>query len=90
MVIVSRLVVGLAGGSTSSVLSMISRSTTKEERTSTLSKVFVGRQTGTIIGPAFNLFLKNCNFNVLSLHVGPYNSPGVSIIFLCELFYNEK
>ena len=86
MIIVSRLIVGVAAGSTSSMLSMISRSTTQEERTGTLSKIFTGRQTGMIIGPAFNLGLKYININIGSINVGPYNSPGVSICFF--LFYN--
>jgi len=77
MVVLSRLIVGVSAGSASSIVSMISRSTTKEERTSTLSKIFSGRQTGLVIGPAFNSFLKNSNFYIFSLRVDNYNSPGV-------------
>ena len=33
-------------------------------------------------GPAFNLFLRECNFNIGPFVVNKYTSPGVSIIMV--------
>ena len=92
----SRFIVGLAAGSTSSILGMISRGTTKNQRTAVLSQIFTGRQAGMVIGPAFNLFLRECNFTIFNLHVGPYNSTGVSKVriiliysIVCSLIMGE-
>ena len=78
MIIISRLITGLAVGAGASVLGMVTRVTTKEERTSILSKIFAGRQTGVVIGPAFNLLFVNLNFYIFGFPVNEFTAPGVS------------
>jgi len=77
MVVLSRLINGVSAGVRASVVGMISRGTTQEERTGALSIMYSGRQIGLVIGPAFNLFLKDTNFNIFSFHVDKFTSPGV-------------
>ena len=78
MVLGSRLIAGLGSGSGSSIFGMISRSTTKEERTATFSRLMSLRQIGLVIGPAFNLFLEKLDFFIGPLHVTSLTVPGVS------------
>jgi len=78
MVMGSRLIAGLGSGSGSSIFGMISRSTTKEERTAAFSRLMSLRQIGLVIGPAFNLFLRKMDFYIGNFHVNSYTVPGVS------------
>lgn len=80
--VASRFVVGLGSGTDSSLLSMISRSSTKNERTSLMSYIYAGRQAGLILGPACNFFLRYFNFSLGSIHINQFTAPGVSKILL--------
>ena len=81
MVMGSRLIAGLGSGSGSSILGMISRSTSNEERTAAFSQLMSLRQMGLIIGPAFNIFLAKLDFYIGNFHVNSLTSPGVSDYF---------
>jgi len=83
MVVASRLIMGISAGSTASVVGMISRGTTKEERTGIFSVIFSGRQLGLVFGPVFNYFLQDIpEFYIFSFPVTKYTSPGVRILII--------
>lgn len=77
MVLGSRLIAGVGSGSGSSIFGMISRSTTKEERTAAFSQLMTLRQLGLIVGPACNLFLRKMDFFIGPFHVNADTVPGV-------------
>ncbi|XP_076804912.1 major facilitator superfamily domain-containing protein 8-like [Clavelina lepadiformis] len=96
MVMGSRLIAGLGSGSGSSILGMISRSTSNEERTAAFSQLMSLRQMGLIIGPAFNIFLAKLDFYIGNFHVNSLTSPGIFMALLWVIhellmacFYHE-
>ena len=82
MIVISRLIVGVSIGASSSVISMLTRAVEPKERTTLLSRILSGRQTGVVFGPSLNFFLVYFDFNFLSFKINKYTAPGVSI---CEL-----
>lgn len=75
----SRLIAGIGIGPAASILGMISRATTKENRTSTISLVYSLRQVGDIIGPGFNLILREpiFHFRIGYFNINQYTLPTV-------------
>uniref|UniRef100_A0A3Q2ZPP2 Major facilitator superfamily domain containing 8-like 2 n=1 Tax=Kryptolebias marmoratus TaxID=37003 RepID=A0A3Q2ZPP2_KRYMA len=79
----SRLVAGIGAGAGSSIFSFLTRSTLPEERAGVFAAVMACRQAGLLVGPAFNLFLRLCDFKLGPFVVNKYTSPG---IFMCLLW----
>ncbi|XP_068557812.1 major facilitator superfamily domain-containing protein 8 [Cebidichthys violaceus] len=79
----SRLVTGVGAGAGSSIFGFLTRSTKPEERAGIFAAVMACRQAGLLVGPAFNLFLRLCDFKLGPFVVNKYTSPG---IFMCLLW----
>ncbi|KAK7945830.1 hypothetical protein WMY93_001558 [Mugilogobius chulae] len=79
----SRLVAGIGAGAGSSIFGFLTRSTRPEERAGIFAAIMACRQAGLLVGPAFNLFLRLCDFRVGPFVVNKYTSPG---IFMCLLW----
>ncbi|CAF97546.1 unnamed protein product [Tetraodon nigroviridis] len=77
LLLCSRLVAGVGAGAGSSVFGFLTRSTRPEERAAIFAAVMACRQVGLLVGPAFNLFLRLCDFKVGPFVVNKYTSPGV-------------
>ncbi|MED6249631.1 hypothetical protein ATANTOWER_017280 [Ataeniobius toweri] len=83
LLLCSRLVAGIGAGAGSSIFGFLTRSTLPEERAGIFAAVMACRQAGLLIGPAFNLFLRLCDFKLGPFAVNKYTSPG---IFMCVLW----
>ncbi|XP_046882875.1 major facilitator superfamily domain-containing protein 8 [Hypomesus transpacificus] len=83
MLLCSRLVAGIGAGAGSSIFSFLTRSTRPEERAGVFAAIMACRQAGLLIGPAFNLFLRLCDFKLGPFVVNKYTSPG---IFMCLMW----
>uniref|UniRef100_A0A8C7X191 Major facilitator superfamily domain containing 8-like 2 n=1 Tax=Oryzias sinensis TaxID=183150 RepID=A0A8C7X191_9TELE len=83
LLLCSRLVAGIGAGAGSSIFGFLTRSTLPEERAGIFAAVMACRQAGLLIGPAFNLFLRLCDFKLGPFAVNKYTSPG---IFMCLLW----
>ncbi|XP_033960144.1 major facilitator superfamily domain-containing protein 8-like [Pseudochaenichthys georgianus] len=79
----SRLVAGVGAGAGSSIFSFLTRSTRPDERAGIFAAIMACRQAGLLVGPAFNLFLRLCDFKLGPFVVNKYTSPG---IFMCLLW----
>ncbi|XP_057714138.1 major facilitator superfamily domain-containing protein 8 [Corythoichthys intestinalis] len=79
----SRLVTGVGAGAGSSIFGFLTQSTRPEERAGVFAAVMACRQAGLLVGPAFNLFLRLCNFKLGAFVVNKFTSPG---IFMCLLW----
>ncbi|XP_040027108.2 major facilitator superfamily domain-containing protein 8 [Gasterosteus aculeatus] len=79
----SRLVAGVGAGAGSSIFGFLTRSTKPEERAGVFAAIMACRQAGLLVGPAFNLFLRLCDFKLGPFVVNKYTSPG---IFMCLLW----
>ncbi|XP_054452598.1 major facilitator superfamily domain-containing protein 8 [Anoplopoma fimbria] len=79
----SRLVAGVGAGAGSSIFGFLTRSTKPEERAGIFAAIMACRQAGLLVGPAFNLFLRLCDFKLGPFVVNKYTSPG---IFMCLLW----
>ncbi|XP_023270514.1 major facilitator superfamily domain-containing protein 8-like [Seriola lalandi dorsalis] len=79
----SRLVAGVGAGAGSSIFGFLTQSTRPEERASIFAAIMACRQAGLLVGPAFNLFLRLCDFKLGPFVVNKYTSPG---IFMCLLW----
>lgn len=75
----SRLIAGVGAGGESVILGEISRVTTEAERTGILSTMIAIRQSGLLIGPGLNVFLRLANFNIGPFKVNKYTDPGVRL-----------
>ncbi|PWA17383.1 hypothetical protein CCH79_00011249 [Gambusia affinis] len=73
----------LVAGAGSSIFGFLTRSTLPEERAGIFAAIMACRQAGLLIGPAFNLFLRLCDFKLGPFVVNKYTSPG---IFMCLLW----
>uniref|UniRef100_A0A3P9HJ52 Si:ch211-38m6.6 n=1 Tax=Oryzias latipes TaxID=8090 RepID=A0A3P9HJ52_ORYLA len=78
LLLCSRLVAGIGAGAGSSIFGFLTRSTLPEERAGIFAAVMACRQAGLLIGPAFNLFLRLCDFKLGPFAVNKYTSPGVT------------
>uniref|UniRef100_A0A673AFA7 Si:ch211-38m6.6 n=1 Tax=Sphaeramia orbicularis TaxID=375764 RepID=A0A673AFA7_9TELE len=79
----SRLVAGIGAGAGSSIFGFLTRSTRPDERAGIFAAIMACRQVGLLVGPAFNLFLRLCDFRLGPFVVNKYTSPG---IFMCLLW----
>lgn len=79
----SRLVAGIGTGAGSSIFGFLTRSTAPEDRATVFAAVMACRQAGLLIGPAFNIFLRLCDFHLGPFVVNKYTSPG---LFMCLLW----
>lgn len=79
----SRLVAGIGTGAGSSIFGFLTRNTAPEDRSTVFAAVMACRQAGLLIGPAFNIFLRLCDFQVGPFTVNKYTSPG---LFMCLLW----
>ncbi|XP_041746825.1 major facilitator superfamily domain-containing protein 8 [Coregonus clupeaformis] len=79
----SRLVAGIGTGAGSSIFGFLTRSTAPEDRSTVFAAVMACRQAGLLIGPAFNLFLRLCDFQLGPFVVNKYTAPG---LFMCLLW----
>uniref|UniRef100_A0A3Q3X062 Major facilitator superfamily (MFS) profile domain-containing protein n=1 Tax=Mola mola TaxID=94237 RepID=A0A3Q3X062_MOLML len=77
----SRLVAGVGAGAGSSIFGFLTRSTRPDERAGIFASVMACRQAGLLVGPAFNLFLRLCDFKLGPFVVNKYTSPGPSSLF---------
>ncbi|KAM6918278.1 major facilitator superfamily domain-containing protein 8 [Xenentodon cancila] len=83
LLLCSRLVAGVGAGAGSSIFGFLTRSTLPEERAGIFAAVMACRQAGLLVGPAFNLFLRLCDFKLGPFVVNKYTSPG---LFMCLLW----
>ncbi|XP_059196764.1 major facilitator superfamily domain-containing protein 8 [Centropristis striata] len=79
----SRLVAGIGTGAGSSIFGFLTRSTAPEDRATAFAAVMACRQAGLLIGPAFNIFLRLCDFRLGPFVVNKYTAPG---LFMCLLW----
>lgn len=79
----SRLVAGIGTGAGSSIFGFLTRSTLPEDRATVFAAVMACRQAGLLIGPAFNIFLRLCDFHIGPFVVNKYTAPG---LFMCALW----
>lgn len=79
----SRFVAGIGTGAGSSIFGFLTRITAPEDRSSVFAAVMACRQVGLLIGPAFNIFLRLCDFQLGPFVVNKYTAPG---IFMCVLW----
>ncbi|XP_056600293.1 major facilitator superfamily domain-containing protein 8 [Triplophysa dalaica] len=79
----SRLVAGIGAGAGSSIFGFLTRTTLPDERAQVFAAVMACRQAGLLIGPAFNIFLRLCDFKLGPFVVNKYTSPG---LFMCGMW----
>ncbi|MBN3293180.1 MFSD8 protein, partial [Polypterus senegalus] len=79
----SRLVAGIGTGAGASIFGYLTRATAPVDRSAVFAAVMACRQTGLLIGPAFNLFLRLCDFKLGPFQVNKYTSPG---LFMCLMW----
>lgn len=79
----SRLVAGIGTGAGSSIFGFLTRSTLPEDRATVFAAVMACRQAGLLIGPAFNIFLRLCDFQIGPFVVNKFTAPG---LFMCALW----
>ncbi|XP_048846052.1 uncharacterized protein LOC125717116 [Brienomyrus brachyistius] len=73
----SRLVAGIGAGAGSCIFGLLTRITSLENRATVFATVMACRQAGLLIGPAFNIFLRLCDFQLGPFIVNKYTSPGL-------------
>ncbi len=77
MILFARLISGLCLGCTTVALAYIAKTSSLKQRTSLISLVMASRQLGLMLGPAFNLFLRETNFLLFDIFVvDRKSSPG--------------
>ncbi|CAB1444083.1 unnamed protein product [Pleuronectes platessa] len=76
-------IVGVGAGAGSSIFGFLTQSTRPEERAGIFAAIMACRQVGLLVGPAFNLFLRLCDFKLGPFVVNKYTAPG---IFMCLLW----
>uniref|UniRef100_A0A8C4YW29 Major facilitator superfamily (MFS) profile domain-containing protein n=1 Tax=Gadus morhua TaxID=8049 RepID=A0A8C4YW29_GADMO len=83
LLLASRLVAGVGTGAGSAIFGFLSRSTAPEDRASVFAAAMACRQAGLLIGPAFNLFLRLCDFKIGPFVVNKFTAPG---LFMCLMW----
>ncbi|KAJ3600146.1 hypothetical protein NHX12_034096 [Muraenolepis orangiensis] len=83
LLLASRLVAGVGTGAGSSIFGFLTRSTAPKDRSSVFAAAMACRQAGLLIGPAFNLFLRLCDFHIGPFVVNKYTAPG---LFMCLMW----
>uniref|UniRef100_A0A8C5N3M3 Major facilitator superfamily (MFS) profile domain-containing protein n=1 Tax=Leptobrachium leishanense TaxID=445787 RepID=A0A8C5N3M3_9ANUR len=79
----SRLVAGIGAGAGASIFGYLTHTSSSQDRVPVFAMAMACRQAGLLIGPAFNVFLRYCNFNLGPFHVDKFSAPG---IFMCALW----
>ncbi|XP_075878709.1 major facilitator superfamily domain-containing protein 8 [Nelusetta ayraudi] len=79
----SRFVAGIGTGAGSSIFGFLTRNTDPHDRATVFASVMACRQAGLLIGPAFNIFLRLCDFHLGPFVVNKYTAPG---LFMCLLW----
>ncbi|XP_028259334.1 uncharacterized protein mfsd8l1 isoform X2 [Parambassis ranga] len=79
----SRLVAGVGAGAGSSIFGFLTRITAPDDRATVFAAVMACRQAGLLIGPAFNIFLRLCDFHLGPFVVNKFTAPG---LFMCLLW----
>ena len=82
----SRLIEGLGNAIGVVFLTDVCRATTIEERTPVLLFFNLAQQLGLLLGPACNLFLRDLDFYIGTLHVTKLNAPGFFLAVIYALF----
>ena len=87
MALTSRFISGLGNGMGPIALAEVARYTSEEERTPIISKLIAIRQVALLIGPGFNVFLKDADFKIGPFKVNSFTSPGLFMvgIWICLL-----
>ena len=67
-------------------LTDVCRATTIEERTPVLLFFNLAQQLGLLLGPACNLFLRDLDFYIGTIHVTKLNAPGFFLAVIYALF----
>ena len=67
-------------------LTDVCRATTIEERTPVLLFFNLAQQLGLLLGPACNLFLREIDFHIGTIHVTKLNAPGFFLAVIYALF----
>ncbi|KAJ8374271.1 hypothetical protein SKAU_G00048510 [Synaphobranchus kaupii] len=83
LLLASRLVAGIGTGAGSSIFGFLTRTTASKDRATVFAVVMACRQIGLLIGPAFNIFLRLCDFQLGPFVLNKYTSPG---LFMCALW----
>ncbi|XP_064611794.1 uncharacterized protein LOC135475784 [Liolophura sinensis] len=81
----SRLVSGVGAGAEATLVAELARVTSAQKRTGVLSMFIAIRQFGLLIGPGFNLFLRELHFYIGPFLVDKYTSPGAFMALLWTL-----
>ncbi|XP_044148229.1 major facilitator superfamily domain-containing protein 8-like isoform X2 [Bufo gargarizans] len=79
----SRLVAGVGAGAGASIFGYLTRCSSSRDRIPVFAMAMACRQAGLLIGPAFNVFLRYCTFQIGPFHVDKFSAPG---IFMCALW----
>ena len=82
----SRLIEGLGNAIGVVFLTDVCRATTIEERTPVLLFFNLAQQLGLLLGPACNLFLRDLDFHIGTIHVTKLNAPGFFLAVIYALF----
>ncbi|KAJ8278836.1 hypothetical protein COCON_G00059020 [Conger conger] len=84
LLLASRFVAGIGTGAGSCIFGFLTRSTASEDRATVFAVVMACRQVGLLIGPAFNIFLRLCDFQLGPFVVNKFTSPGLfmSVLWL--------
>ncbi|KAM9316134.1 major facilitator superfamily domain-containing protein 8-like [Gastrophryne carolinensis] len=79
----SRLVAGVGAGAGASIFGYLTRHSSAKERAPVFAIAMACRQGGLLIGPAFNVFLRYCTFQLGPFRVDKFSVPG---LFMCVLW----
>ncbi|XP_056421643.1 major facilitator superfamily domain-containing protein 8-like [Hyla sarda] len=79
----SRLVAGVGAGAGASIFGYLTRRSSSKDRIPVFAMAMACRQAGLLIGPAFNVFLRYCTFQIGPFHIDKFSAPG---IFMCILW----
>lgn len=82
LVMLGRFIAGIGSGSEVPLYADVVRVTKPEERTAYIVILLLARQVGLIIGPAATLILHPMKFNIGSISLNIYNSPGFLMAIL--------
>ena len=82
----SRLVEGIGNSAYIVFTTDVCRATTMKERTPVLLLFNIAQQLGLLLGPACNLFLRDLDFYIGSIHVTKLNAPGFFLAVSYILF----
>ncbi len=82
VILLARTVSGLCLGATTVALAYIAKTSSIKSRTSLISLVMASRQLGLMVGPVFNLFLRETHFKLFGVFVVDKKSSPGKLLFL--------